>query len=56
MAAKNGRTKIDEQSKSNDLEQFREDSEGHYLTTNTGVRISNTDDSLKAGSRGPTLM
>jgi catalase len=27
-----------------------------YMTTNNGVRISHTDDSLKAGQRGPTLM
>jgi catalase len=27
-----------------------------YLTTNSGVRINHTDDSLKAGSRGPTIM
>lgn len=27
-----------------------------YLTTNQGVRISNNQDSLKAGTRGPTLM
>ena len=27
-----------------------------YLTTNQGVGVSNTDDSLKAGKRGPTLM
>ncbi len=29
---------------------------GDHLTTNQGVRINNTDDSLKVGSRGPTLM
>ena len=38
------------------FEPFREDSDGEYLTTNTGLRISHTDDSLKAGVRGPTLM
>jgi catalase len=27
-----------------------------YLTTNQGVKINHTDDSLKAGHRGPTLM
>lgn len=27
-----------------------------YLTTNQGVRITDTDNSLKAGSRGPTIM
>lgn len=27
-----------------------------YLTTNQGVKLNHVDDSLKAGSRGPTLM
>jgi catalase len=26
------------------------------VTTNQGVRVNHTDDSLKAGERGPTLM
>src|SRR3981081_2232198 len=30
--------------------------EGEFLTSNQGVRISHTDDSLKVGERGPTLM
>lgn len=30
--------------------------EEQFLTTNQGVRLSHTDDSLKAGSRGPTIM
>jgi catalase len=54
---KNGdRRQIDEESKDRDLEQFREDSSGEYLTTNQGVRVNHTDDSLTAGERGPTLM
>jgi catalase len=47
---------INEQSKERSLEADRESSEGQYLTTNQGVRIQHTDDSLKAGERGPTLM
>ena len=47
---------IDERSKDQQLEEFREDSVGKDLTTNQGVRISDTDNSLKAGGRGPTLM
>jgi catalase len=50
------RGKIDENSKDKDLEAFREQPQGEYLTTNQGVRVSHTDDSLKAGERGPTLM
>src|SRR3954447_26228600 len=30
--------------------------DSEYLTTTTGVRIEHTDDSLKVGSRGPTLI
>ncbi len=47
---------IDEHSKDRQLEHFRENSEGAFLTTNQGVRITHTADSLKAGERGPTLM
>ncbi|MBV9022166.1 MAG: catalase, partial [Ktedonobacteraceae bacterium] len=47
---------IDEQSKQQNLDPNREGAEGQYLTTNQGVRITHTDDSLKAGERGPTLM
>jgi len=46
---------IDEQSKQQSVSEFRQDA-GDYLTTNKGVRVSNTDDSLKAGSRGSTLI
>ena len=44
--------RIDENSKNKQLEQFREDAQDQYMTTDQGVRINHTDDSLKAGSRG----
>lgn len=47
---------LDAESKAQDLAQFQEESANHYLTTNQGVRINHTDDSLKAGERGPTLI
>jgi catalase len=47
---------INESTKDEHLEPYREDSKGQILTTNEGVRVSHTDDSLKAGPRGPTLM
>ncbi len=47
---------IDEKSKDDQLEIFHEDPEREFLTTNQGVRVSNTDISLKAGERGPTLL
>lgn len=53
---KNKPRQVNEHSKNEQLEQFRESSEGEYLTTSQGVRISHTDDSLKAGDRGPVLM
>ncbi|OEC88911.1 MULTISPECIES: catalase [Methanobacterium] len=48
--------KIDKKSKIEDLEEFREYPEGKGLTTDQGVKVNHTDDSLKAGKRGPTLM
>lgn len=47
---------VDENSKNRQLESFREEGQGQYMTTDHGLRINHTDDSLKAGSRGPTLM
>jgi catalase len=38
------------------LDPHRENGAEEYLTTNQGLRINHTDDSLKAGPRGPTLM
>lgn len=45
-----------ENSKSDQLEQFRSYAKGHDLRTNQGVRIADNHNSLKAGERGPTLM
>jgi catalase len=42
--------------KTNALDPHRENGAEEYLTTNQGLRINHTDDSLKAGPRGPTLM
>jgi catalase len=47
---------IDEKSKDEQLDMVREDPEREFLTTNQGLRVSNTDISLKAGERGPTLL
>lgn len=44
------------QAKNDDLNQYRMGNEGALLTTNQALRVSSTDDSLKAGARGPTLM
>lgn len=45
-----------EQIKNQQLEIFKMGHNDTKLTTNQAVRVSNTDDSLKAGVRGPTLM
>ncbi len=47
---------IHENSKNDQLNHSKADHAHDPLTTNQGVRVSNTDDSLKAGTRGPTLM
>jgi catalase len=39
-----------------DLQQHTADSNGQFLTTNHGVRINDDQNSLKAGSRGPSLL
>ena len=46
---------LNEQSKQKALDSSRQEA-GEYLTTNEGVRVNNTNDSLKAGERGPTLI
>ncbi|EOC0551725.1 catalase HPII [Cronobacter sakazakii] len=38
------------------LETFRKGDENEALTTNQGVRIANDQNSLRAGTRGPTLL
>ncbi|WP_433750182.1 catalase [Falsibacillus pallidus] len=43
-------------SKDRQLDEFRSDDEGKKLTTNQGLKVSDTEHSLKAGERGPTLM
>lgn len=42
--------------KEQQLENFKVDNYGTKMTTNQGLKISNDEDSLKAGLRGPTLM
>jgi catalase len=48
--------KVNENSKNEQLEQFRVMDEGQKMTTNQGLKISEDEFSLKAGERGPTLM
>ncbi|MGG0410973.1 catalase [Peribacillus simplex] len=56
MKKANESGRIDEQSKQRQLDQYRVDDNGKKMTTNQGLRISEDEHSLKAGTRGPTLM
>ncbi|SDK71221.1 catalase [Natronorubrum texcoconense] len=47
---------MDESSKQEQLDEVRENPVGEDLTSDHGVKISDTDNSLKAGERGPTIM
>ncbi|WP_087973438.1 catalase [Oceanobacillus rekensis] len=48
--------KVNENSKQEQLEQFRVDDANKKLTTNQGLKVSEDGLSLTAGERGPTLM
>ncbi|MES1040700.1 catalase [Peribacillus simplex] len=56
MTKANESGRIDEQSKQRQLDQYRVDDNGKKMTTNQGLRVSEDEHSLKAGTRGPTLM
>ena len=47
---------VDEESKQRQLDGVREDPDGEKLTTDHGIPLINTEDSLKAGQRGPTIL
>ncbi|HBN8228215.1 TPA: catalase HPII [Pseudomonas aeruginosa] len=46
----NGNAKLEQ------LEAYREDATGEALSTNTGTRIADNQNTLKAGERGPSLL
>ncbi|MFY4775736.1 catalase [Metabacillus sp. RGM 3146] len=48
--------KVNENSKSEQLEQYRVKDQGEKLTTNQGLKMAEDEFSLKAGERGPTLL
>ncbi|HEY4600025.1 MAG TPA: catalase [Cerasibacillus sp.] len=48
--------KVNKNRKTEQLDQFRIKNTGHKMTTNQGLKVSNDEDSLKAGIRGPTLL
>jgi len=46
----------DSNSKTDQLSSYTKDSEGKNLTTNQGLKVNDTNNSLKAGERGSTLL
>ncbi|WP_420458536.1 catalase [Neolewinella sp.] len=54
MSAHNGTSSPDQ--KDRDLDQYRTDAAGQPLTTNAGIKVNDTNNSLKAGIRGGTLL
>lgn len=52
----NENVKATENVKNEQLNAFKVDNTNQNLTTNQGVGVTNDDDSLKVGQRGPTLM
>ncbi len=54
MSTHNGTSSPDQ--KDRDLDQYRTDASGQPLTTNAGVKVNDTNNSLKAGIRGGTLL
>ncbi len=46
----------DSDAKQEQLDEYRVDGATGYLTTQQGVRVDHTDDSLTVGERGPTLL
>jgi Catalase len=46
----------DSMKKMKQLEAYRSNNDGQTLTTDNALKLTNTDDSLKAGDRGPTLL
>ena len=55
-SSSNHKQVVDENSKDKQLEQFRVNNAGTKMTTNQALKVSNDEESLKAGIRGPTLM
>ncbi len=56
MAKNNRRSPAAPNAKQADLEQFRNNPAGQLMTSDQGVGTPHTDDSLKAGVRGPSLL
>lgn len=56
MAAGSMKTPDNTTDKTRDMDPFRAQGEGKALTTTQGVRISDNQNTLKAGTRGPSLL
>ncbi|WP_454254924.1 catalase HPII [Pseudomonas sp. Marseille-Q8238] len=56
MAGTDTRDRANLNRKTEQLDAFRDDATGQALTSNTGTRISDNQNSLRAGERGPSLL
>ncbi|HSX71185.1 MAG TPA: catalase, partial [Pseudomonas sp.] len=56
VAGSNTLDRANSNAKLDQLEEWREDATGEALTSNTGVRVADNQNSLKAGERGPSLL
>ena len=54
MAANSKKEKLNK--KVEQLQEFTNDDDGQFMTTNTGLKINDDQNSLKAGERGPSLL
>jgi catalase len=55
MCAKSSKSS-DKNIKREQLEKYTKDPKGKVLTTRQGAKVNDTNNSLKAGKRGPTLL
>jgi len=56
MDDKKDAPKMKNSPKQEQLETFKKDSSGKPLTTNQGLKVNDTNNSLKSGERGSTLL
>ena len=56
MAGKHKNSSTNDSEKSKNLEYYRQDADGKPMTTNQGLKVNDTNNSLKAGIRGGTLL
>ncbi|MTT31152.1 catalase [Terrilactibacillus sp. BCM23-1] len=56
MSKEQEKKSVEETSKKKQLDSFTKDNNGQKMTTNQGLKVSDDENSLKAGERGPSLL